>query len=307
MAELIEFHQGSPEWLEARRSGITATDAPALYGVSPWSSPLKVWTEKKAREEYPFEVTPRMLWGQRLEGPMLDAYIEETKLPATHTHGMFRHEGGLLLASPDAEVGEAGLVELKTSQFAEDWFEAGAAEPHVPLHVQFQVRHQMLVTDRLWTDVCILIGGNDFHILPRVWRDEDWDHHHLQVVPEWWAKYVVGDVEPAAQAADESFLKQRYGYEPEKAVELEEKFAHMLDDWTALGNSMRQDVARRDDIVALFRQALGEAAVGILPDGRRVTRTRIEKHDCRYTKKDPTHEVVVSEQFRLNKPRQPRR
>jgi predicted phage-related endonuclease len=30
-------------WLKDRRSAITATDVPAILGLSPFSSPIKVW------------------------------------------------------------------------------------------------------------------------------------------------------------------------------------------------------------------------------------------------------------------------
>ena len=32
----LPVRQGSPEWLEARRTHITATDLPVLLGISPW-------------------------------------------------------------------------------------------------------------------------------------------------------------------------------------------------------------------------------------------------------------------------------
>jgi len=38
--------QGSSEWLEMRRSKITASDAPVIDGVSPWMSPFQLWQQK---------------------------------------------------------------------------------------------------------------------------------------------------------------------------------------------------------------------------------------------------------------------
>jgi putative phage-type endonuclease len=42
----IDIEQGSQEWLKWRKSIITATDAPALLGVSPYATPLKCWQRK---------------------------------------------------------------------------------------------------------------------------------------------------------------------------------------------------------------------------------------------------------------------
>ena len=33
-------------WLARRRKGLTATDIPALFGLSPWRTPLDVWLSK---------------------------------------------------------------------------------------------------------------------------------------------------------------------------------------------------------------------------------------------------------------------
>ena len=34
------------EWLEWRREGIGASDAPVIMGVSPWTTPLQLWENK---------------------------------------------------------------------------------------------------------------------------------------------------------------------------------------------------------------------------------------------------------------------
>jgi len=41
------------DWLQARKSLITATDVPAILGVSPYRTPLQVWFEKVSDEQQP--------------------------------------------------------------------------------------------------------------------------------------------------------------------------------------------------------------------------------------------------------------
>ena len=41
--------QGSPEWLAARREHVTATDIPALMGISPWKCEADL-ADAKARK-----------------------------------------------------------------------------------------------------------------------------------------------------------------------------------------------------------------------------------------------------------------
>jgi len=51
MAELVDVDPGSLEWLEVRRSGITATDIPVILGLSPWDSKFALWHRKAGNHE----------------------------------------------------------------------------------------------------------------------------------------------------------------------------------------------------------------------------------------------------------------
>src|SRR5208337_1949303 len=44
--QFIDCEQGSQEWLDLRKTKITATDAPAIMGVSPWKTKIKCYKEK---------------------------------------------------------------------------------------------------------------------------------------------------------------------------------------------------------------------------------------------------------------------
>ncbi|MGH2612072.1 MAG: lambda-exonuclease family protein [Rhabdochlamydiaceae bacterium] len=46
MYRTVDLKQGSPEWLEWRRTGIGASEAPIILGISPYSKPKKLWMEK---------------------------------------------------------------------------------------------------------------------------------------------------------------------------------------------------------------------------------------------------------------------
>ena len=49
MAYRREFQQGSEAWLDWRRGGVGASDAPAIMGVSPWMDVEALWLEKTGR------------------------------------------------------------------------------------------------------------------------------------------------------------------------------------------------------------------------------------------------------------------
>jgi len=46
MGNEINLNQNSREWLEWRKGGIGASDAPIIMGRSPWKTPYKLWVEK---------------------------------------------------------------------------------------------------------------------------------------------------------------------------------------------------------------------------------------------------------------------
>lgn len=78
----------TPEQLEIRKQGITATDIAAIVGAHPWRTPLDVWLEKTGRRES-FEGNERTKWGNLLEPVIRDDYAERhgcrVEVPSTLT------------------------------------------------------------------------------------------------------------------------------------------------------------------------------------------------------------------------------
>lgn len=51
--DILDLEQGSPQWLEARRTKIGASDAPVIMGVSPWKTPYQLWEAKMKGDATP--------------------------------------------------------------------------------------------------------------------------------------------------------------------------------------------------------------------------------------------------------------
>ena len=45
-----EYAHDREKWLKARRSGLGASEVAAILGLSPWSTPYKVWKDKVSSE-----------------------------------------------------------------------------------------------------------------------------------------------------------------------------------------------------------------------------------------------------------------
>jgi putative phage-type endonuclease len=70
-----DLQQGSQEWLEWRKTRITASDVPIIMGESPWASPFMLW-EQKLGLRAPQETNSSMQRGKDLE-PIILAQCEE--------------------------------------------------------------------------------------------------------------------------------------------------------------------------------------------------------------------------------------
>ena len=150
------------EWREVRRQGIGASDAPAILGLSPWKSPIQLYADKLGLADDGAEETEAMRWGRRLEGVIIEAYMEETKREGGSADPLVVHrsdEFPFMQATIDGWVRvptrQPGVLEIKTTGFfrAEDWAEGP------PLMYQVQVQHALAVVGARWGSIAVLVGG----------------------------------------------------------------------------------------------------------------------------------------------------
>lgn len=80
MAFRRELEQGSAAWLDWRRGGVGASDAPVVMGVSPWMDVEALWLEKTGRAG-PRSSSWAMRRGQQLEPEARALYIRRTGIP----------------------------------------------------------------------------------------------------------------------------------------------------------------------------------------------------------------------------------
>lgn len=145
-------------WLEARRSGLGASEIAGVLEESPWSSPLSVYQDKVAPE--PDEDQERLFWGRHLEQRIGEGY-------AIRTGRRFKPAGRLLrsvahpwaLATLDGWTSEDGATwwpcEIKNvNEYMVEHWQNGP-----PRHVYLQAQHQMLVTGYDRVTVVGLLGG----------------------------------------------------------------------------------------------------------------------------------------------------
>lgn len=299
-------------WLAARRKGITASDAAAVLGASPWKSPFQLYLEKRGEIEEPdLSENPRVKAGRLLE-PVIAAWFSDEEgyaLENPGRHTLQRHPSipwalctldrsivGKVVDPDDGKPGvvpfepaERGVLECKTTDArnADDW----AEDP--PLIAQVQTQWQLAVTDRRWGYIAGLIGGNVFRSY-RVERDDGFVERMFAAAEKFWARVQKGDPPPIdGSEATADVLKRLYRVAvPGKAVDLSSEIAEVdrrLQDIRKRRDSLeREETACRNKIVA----ALADAEVGMLPDGTTYTFRTVER---------PAHMTAASTYRRLNR------
>jgi putative phage-type endonuclease len=166
----MPYTQGSAEWLEVKRSLVTATDVPVLLGLSPWKCEADLADEKLYGTIT--EPSLRMRVGSAVEGLIGEEYERVTGRHVQRVRGLRIHPtiewAG---ASPDFRViGERRLVEAKRSS-SRTRFADG-----LPQDVEGQVQWQLGVTGYPVADVAALVGDDDLAVFeveadPRLFGD----------------------------------------------------------------------------------------------------------------------------------------
>ncbi|MFJ5973570.1 YqaJ viral recombinase family protein [Streptomyces sp. NPDC093060] len=165
---------GTAAWEEARTGlTITATEIAAVVGLSPWQSRFSLWHKKAGLPTPPFEMTPAIEWGNRLEDAVAEKWEDEHPRMLAAPAGTWRHrEREWQRATPDRLIYEAprnvfevpdtavGLLEVKTSPFGDEWGPSGS--DILPIHYRCQVMWQMDVLGLHRTEIAVLISGHDY-------------------------------------------------------------------------------------------------------------------------------------------------
>lgn len=191
---LGEFTPGTPEWDEARAGlCITATEIAAVMGLSPWASPFSLWHKKAGLPTPPFEVSPQIEWGNRLEPAVALKFRDEHPELRLHNTGTWQHRDRTWQrATPDL-ISSSEVVELKTSPTGEGWGPAGTDE--FPIYYRCQAMWQQDTLGLLKpARLAVLISG--------------WDYREYTV------EYNEADAKLMREAAEEFLDTVRRGERP---------------------------------------------------------------------------------------------
>lgn len=157
-----------------RRTFIGGSDAGAILGLSPWSTPYQVWLEKTG-DAKPTDAKKEKIFrrGKKLEPYVLEMLRDEKGITARSVNTRaFDPEFPFMSCEIDAISEDDLEIEIKTVHpaRAREWGEEDTDE--IPPHYTAQAIHGLMVTGRPARMVAALIGADDLRVY-RVERHED--------------------------------------------------------------------------------------------------------------------------------------
>lgn len=187
------------EWLTLRKTGIGGSDAGAVCGLNPYSSPVKVFYDKTGSEIDELD-NEAVRQGHDLEDYVAQRFMEATGLKVRRSNYMYRStEYPFMIADVDRlVVGEDAGLECKTASAynADKW-----KDGEIPLHYVMQCYHYMAVTGKRTWYIAAVILGQKFVYRKLVWNDE-LVAKLVELEKDFWENYVAAGVMPAPDGSD---------------------------------------------------------------------------------------------------------
>jgi len=198
--EILNLKQGTQEWLDFRKTKITATDASVIMRVNPWKTPLQLFKEKKGLSPSSF-VNDAMKRGIELEPVARELFMIETGFDVQPTVVC----KDWAMASLDGyDIDLQKIVEIKCP--GKDVHEM-AARGQVPDYYFPQLQFQMFVCDVYEAYYYSYFEGEGISIC--VLRDDIFIEKMIKKCREFYEKLLKDE---APEMLDRDF-QQRNDYE----------------------------------------------------------------------------------------------
>lgn len=271
----IEELRDETAWLDARRNGIGASEAPMILGLSPFKSRLHLFAEKLELVEPDDTEREILYWGKTLEAPIAERYATVTgrKVQREAPYTLRRsRQHAFMVATLDAltwpEPQQIAPLEIKNvgAYRADDWHE----EP--PLHIQVQVQHQLAVTGYQRASIAALVGGNRL-IWMDVTRNDRFIAALIEKETEFWQRLLAHDPPPVdGSESARDILRKLYPREtPGLVVNLPGEAVDWDTELQQVKKAGKDYEDKKLELENKIKAAIGEAEAGILPNGTSYT------------------------------------
>lgn len=247
------------EWLERRRGTIGGSDAAAVVGLNPFSSPYALWAEKTGRVPG-FAGNLATEVGTYMEEFVAKKFEQETGKKVRRCNNIiYNPDYPFAHVNIDRDViaEDAGLECKTTDSLNLKKFKNG----EYPENYYCQCVHSMAVTGKQRWYLAVLIGNKEFKWFT-LERDEAEINALMTAEADFW-ELVKSDTPPAVDGtrATTETIKTIYSESNEETVDLTfEKSA--LEQYMALGKQISELEAMRDEAANKIKSFMGEAGGG---------------------------------------------
>jgi len=186
------------DWLALRQKSIGGSDAAAIIGLNPWSTPYSVWADKTDRLP-PKEDNEAMRQGRDFEDYVASRFTEATGKKARRANAVFKNpDYPFAHANIDRMiVGEDAGLECKTTSVLNlKKFKDG----EYPDSYYVQCMHYMAVTGLKKWYLAVLVLNQGFYWY-EINRSEEEINSLMEQEADFW-EYVKTDKEPPADGFD---------------------------------------------------------------------------------------------------------
>lgn len=252
------------QWLTERRKGIGGSDAAAVLGLNPYSSPLAVYLDKIGEGEK-FEGNERTEWGLKLEKLIVAEYELRTGVPVTHnTEQIISVHPDLpwMCCTLDAvahdPVRGPGVLQAKNV----DRYMQGEWNEQVPEHYLIQLMHEIGVTGYSWGALVVLIGGNEWKRY-EFDRDEQLISLIIEKERDFWFGNVVARIPPDPTGASLDVLSMMYPKDNGELVPITNGIGKDIINYIIVKERLKELESQEADLKARIQGVMGEAQKGI--------------------------------------------
>jgi putative phage-type endonuclease len=180
--KIIDLEQGSQEWLQWRKTVITATECPIILGSSPWSTPYKCWQRKLGLIEEQ-KTNDFMERGKRLEPIARDRFIKKMGINMTPVV-VESSEYEFLGASLDGISDDRKyILEVKSGGHK---LLQSALEGTIPEYYMHQMQHQLLVTGAEKCFYLVTHEDEEKEVILEVFKNPDFEREFLPKARAFW-------------------------------------------------------------------------------------------------------------------------
>lgn len=261
-----------PEWFEARRAGVTASEIAAVLGLSPWESPFSLYWRKRGVLGPPDD-NDGMRWGRRLEPVVLEHFEEcHPDLIVTRPGLLAHRDRPWQMASLDGlalskfyDSGPVAVVEAKTTESWESW--GAELSDEIPSYYRAQVLWQMDVAgvEEAWVPVA---KGRQYREYVVFYDEADCKFMREQA-EEFLERLRTGNLPDVDGAPATIDTLRRLNPQPldDEEVRVPETVAQV---YRRAVRNHRKAEDRKRLLEARLRQRMGRARVAVDPDGEKV-------------------------------------